>query len=181
VPSGSRRKLRVKSPRRIDRFRNRNRVEAHDLTFLVIPCAWVLPDANLSINGRVGTVIQQMSHGQHFPRVTANDIALRIDTEDGVKVTRAMQKTSTDLKLKAVRWARAVPNCTVQARYKQRSPRSYARLFLSIPISSPLIPRETLEHLTVSRTWPFCSQATIPWNSATTEGGPVQFAEISFR
>src|SRR5882724_4962102 len=74
-----------KDPRRVDRFRNRNRVEAHDLTFLVDSLRLGAADAIWSINGRVGTVIQQIAMANTSHGVTANDIALRIDTEDGGK------------------------------------------------------------------------------------------------
>src|SRR2546422_1715280 len=74
-----------KDPRRIHRFRNRNRVEAHDLTFLVdsLRLGAAADDDIWSINRRVGTVAQQIAVANTSHGVTANDIALRIDPQSG--------------------------------------------------------------------------------------------------
>src|SRR6266850_6767421 len=72
-----------KDPRRVDRFRNRNRVEAHDLTFFVDSLRLGAADATWSINRRVGTVAQQIAVANTSHGVTPNDIALCIDPESG--------------------------------------------------------------------------------------------------
>jgi len=168
-----------KEPRRIDRFRNRNRVEAHDLTFLVDSLRLGAADAIWSINGRVGTVTQQIAMANTSHGVTANDIALRIDPEDGGKGNTG-NATSTDLKLRGcLDWARAVPNGTVRPATNS-APVMVRAAILSFLISSPLIPRETLEHLTVSRTWPLFTSHDFR-GTLQPRRRPVNSRRISFR
>jgi len=62
--------------------------------------------------------------------------------------------------------ARAVPNGTVRPTTNSVAAIVSAAI-LSFLISSPLFPRETLERLTASRTWPLFTSHHFPQDSAT--------------
>ena len=68
-----------KGPRRIHRGRNRNGVVAHDLALVGDSLRLAAANAVWIINCRVRAVAQQIAVANGSYRVTANDIALRID------------------------------------------------------------------------------------------------------
>src|SRR6266850_7385240 len=92
-----------------------------------------------------------------------------------VKVTPG-KATSMDLKFRLrLDRAKAVPHGTVKPITNSVAAIISAAI-LRFFISSPLFPRETLERLTVSRTWPLFTSRHFPQDSAT-RAKTGQFAE----